>query len=77
MSTIRYIRQQVLKITQAEMASIAGVEQPTVSRWERDVHQPSLHHLNRIRTEALRRSLKWDDRWFFVATGAEKRGSAA
>jgi transcriptional regulator with XRE-family HTH domain len=65
MSQIRRIRIAVLRITQAELAAIAGVKQATVSRWEQGIHQPSLHHLARIREEAKRRRLKWDDRWFF------------
>ena len=65
MNTIRKIRCQIFRITQEEMAAIAGVEQATISRWEAGANDPSLRHLRRIRAEALRRGLKWDDRLLF------------
>lgn len=69
MNTLKHIRRNVFQATQEEMASIAGVEQPTVSRWEAGVNEPSLRHLKRIRAEARRRNLSWDDNWFFSTGG--------
>jgi transcriptional regulator with XRE-family HTH domain len=69
MNPIRDVRVRLFAITQQEMADIAGVRQPTVSRWERDLLQPNLDALSRIRREALRRGLRWNDRLFFEAMG--------
>jgi len=52
------------------MAEIAGTTQATISRWESDGLRPSLRQLKRIRTEARRRHLKWDDSWFFEEVAA-------
>ncbi|MBZ9794329.1 helix-turn-helix domain-containing protein [Mesorhizobium sp. ES1-4] len=59
------LRLSIFHATQTEMAAIAGVNQSQVSRWERGVRRPSLREMERIRAEALRRDLPWDDRWFF------------
>lgn len=69
MNPIRKIRCQVFKVTQEELATIAGVEQPTVSRWEKGINEPSLRHLRRMRLEAKRRGLSWDDDLLFAAGG--------
>lgn len=59
----------MFQVTQSEMAEIAGTSQATISRWEAGATNPSLRHLRRIRAEALRRRLKWDDRLLFSAGG--------
>lgn len=46
MNTLRHIRRTVLKVTQVELAGIAGVRQATISRWERDDCTPSLPALS-------------------------------
>lgn len=61
-----FIRRDVFKITQSEMARIAGVTQPTVSNWENGGFEPNRDELARIRQEAAKRRLKWKDGWFFV-----------
>ncbi|MBW7968139.1 helix-turn-helix transcriptional regulator [Bradyrhizobium sp. BR 10289] len=66
---MKHIRSAIFRITQIEMAEIAGVEQPTVSRWEKGTHEPSLTNLERIRAEAVRRGLAWDDGLFFGSAG--------
>lgn len=66
MNWLKRIRCEVFRITQAEMASIAGVRQATVSRWEAGITGPSLRHIRRIRNEARKRKLRWDDRFLFV-----------
>lgn len=65
MSTIARIRNEVFKVNQAAFAEIAGVTQPTVSRWEHGYWEPSREELERIRSEAMNRGLEWDDSWLF------------
>lgn len=48
MSTIRKVRKELLKISQAELAEMAGVTQSTVSRWERGELSPSLDEVARL-----------------------------
>jgi transcriptional regulator with XRE-family HTH domain len=64
MTAIRHIRKAVFNVNQAEFASIAGVAQATVSRWENGVSL-SLDEMKLIREAAITRGLDWDDRWFF------------
>lgn len=65
MMPIEHIRKNVFKASQAEFASIAGVSQPTVSRWEREEWEPNRDELERIRSAAQERKIDWDDSWFF------------
>lgn len=65
MSALRHIRKTVLKLSQAEIAALVGVSQGTVSKWENGELSPSLEEVSALRAEAQRRSLAWDDRWFF------------
>jgi transcriptional regulator with XRE-family HTH domain len=65
MNQLERIRRVVFGVTQAAMAEIAGVQQSTVSRWEKGLRAPTQRQLQRIRNEAIRRGLPWDDRWFF------------
>lgn len=67
MNQLAFIRRDILKVTQTEMAWLTGVRQATVSRWESGELEPSLEQMQRIRAEALRRGVPWDDRWFFDA----------
>lgn len=68
MNAIRHIRKNVFRINQAEFASLAGVTQATVSRWEAEGHVgPSLDELRRIRAAAVTRKLDWNDHWLFAA----------
>jgi DNA-binding transcriptional regulator YiaG len=85
MNAVEYIRTRVFKLTQAPFAEIAGVSQPTVSRWEEDGFvrsEPTREQMNLIRSEAIRRGLPWSDSWFFQTfpdepTGDAERESAA
>jgi len=71
MSSLRHIRKSVLGLSQSEMAAIADVSQGTVSKWESGELNPNLDEMARIRDEARRRCLDWDDSWFFeVSAGA-------
>lgn len=65
MSSLRHIRKSVLGLSQAELATIASVSQGTVSKWEAGELDPNLDEMARIRDEARRRGLEWDDSWFF------------
>lgn len=65
MSTMNHIRKKVLKVSQRELAAISGVTQTTVSRWESGTLEPSRDEMLKIRDEARRRRVKWNDRWFF------------
>lgn len=67
MNSIRYIRIVIFRVNQTAFAKIAGVQQPTVSRWERDLLQPDRAHLQQIRSEAKRRKLELPDNLFFEA----------
>ncbi len=67
-----HIRKNVLKMSQLELAVLAGTTQATVSRWERGELEPGLTEMARIRDGAHAKGIAWDDRWFFEApaTGA-------
>lgn len=67
MSPILFIRKKVFGVTQQEFASIAGVQQSTVSRWENGLAAPTLDEIGRIRDAAATRKLKrkWNDRLLF------------
>ena len=67
MNPLLHIRKNVFDVTQVEMAAIAEVSQGTVSKWESGALAPDRHELGRIRQEAARRGLTWDDAWFFEA----------
>jgi transcriptional regulator with XRE-family HTH domain len=70
MNAMLYIRKNVFGVTQAEMACIAGVSQGTISKWETGTVDPDREDLGRIRKEAARRKLRWQDDWFFSAPRA-------
>lgn len=68
MNAVKYIRTQVFKLQQAPFAGIAGVSQPTISRWEEaDLKgsEPTRDQMNSIRSAAIERGLDWNDGWFF------------
>lgn len=68
MNAVEYIRTQVFKLKQAPFAAVAGVSQPTISRWEASDNagsEPSRDEMNRIRSAAIERGLDWNDSWFF------------
>jgi transcriptional regulator with XRE-family HTH domain len=64
MSAIRHIRREIFRVTQAEFATLAGVTQASVSRWEAG-GAPSLDEMQAIRRAAADRGIEWNDTWFF------------
>ncbi len=70
MTAIRYIRKTIFNVNQAEFATIAGVAQATVSRWENGVSL-SIDEMKAIREAAMARGIEWDDRWFFEEPAPE------
>lgn len=69
MLAIEHIRRNVLKVSQARLADIAGTTQTTVSRWEHGEMHPRLPELTSIRDEIRKSGAKWEDAWFFEAPG--------
>ncbi|GEM_PF-2239189 len=67
MNAIRHIRKNVFRLRQQDFAAIAGVQQSTVSRWEKGEASPSLSEMAAIRDAARSRRLRWNDRLFFEA----------
>lgn len=65
MNPMARIRKHVLKMSQAQLAAVAGVTQPTVSRWETGELSPSLNEARQIRELAKARGLAWNDSWLF------------
>ena len=66
MNTIKFIRKNIFKVTQKDFASILGVTQAVISKWEREAPaMPGLTEMQTIRSEALNRGLKWSDSVFF------------
>lgn len=67
MQAFSFIRKTIFKLSQAEFAKVAGVTQATVSRWESGELIPSHDEMARIREEAEKRNIPWNDAWFFTA----------
>ncbi len=65
LNPIRHIRVKVFALSQVDFALIAGVAQPTVSKWEAGALHPSSDEMARIRASAADRGLAWQDSWFF------------
>lgn len=68
MNAVKFIRTKVFKLEQAPFAGIAGVSQPTVSRWEQaeiTTSEPNREEMRLIRSEAIKRGLEWNDSWFY------------
>lgn len=70
MNVILYIRKSVLKASQVELATIAGVSQGTVSKWEAGELEPDRGQLAKIRDHVTGLGLDWSDSWFFDAPPA-------
>lgn len=77
MSPIKHIRKNLFDVSQAVFGEIAGTTQASVSRWETGELHPSHVEMSRIRDEAARRGLAWDDRWFFESPSPDLPEKAA
>ena len=75
MNPILHIRKNVFRLKQRDFADVVGVQQSTISRWERGESFPTLNEMHSIRAAARERGKRWQDRWFFEppspATNAE------
>lgn len=76
MNAIKHIRKNVFDATQQEFAAIAGVQQSTVSRWERGVAL-TLDEMRRIRQAAFDRGVAWSDDWFFSTPQPQEAEASA
>lgn len=65
MNAMAHIRLNVFRVSQYEMAEIAGVSQATVSKWEAGTQVPLTTALKNIRRSAYLRAIPWQDAWFF------------
>jgi transcriptional regulator with XRE-family HTH domain len=78
MNAVEYIRTRIFQLKQAPFAEVAGVSQPTVSRWEREPgSEPNRDEMERIRSAAISRRLPWDDSWFFQTFPDDEAETAA
>lgn len=78
MSTrMRFIRKEVLGLTQVGMARVAGVTQGTISKWESGELEPGLTEIARIRAEAARMKKRWRDAWLFAPHEPQRDSSEA
>jgi transcriptional regulator with XRE-family HTH domain len=70
------IRKEVLRISQAQMAAVAGVSQGTVSKWEAGELEPDRDQLAKIRSFVTARGIEWRDSWFFDPAPASDNAGA-
>ena len=76
MSKIGRIRTEVFQLNQAAFATVAGVSQATVSRWESGKWEPNRDELERIRQRAIADGKLWNDAWFFDPPSVPAREAA-
>ncbi|MFC3693387.1 helix-turn-helix domain-containing protein [Chenggangzhangella methanolivorans] len=76
MNVISAIRKR-LRVSQSDLAVIAGTTQATVSRWESGDLHPDLPQMAAIREAAQGRDVEWDDAWFFTPAPAPPTEAAA
>jgi len=65
MHQLEYIRKHIFGVTQVTFAEIAETTQASVSRWESGEQYPDHAEMARIRAAARKRSIPWNDQWFF------------
>jgi transcriptional regulator with XRE-family HTH domain len=73
-SPLRWVRRKIFGLTQDEMAAVAGVSRPRISRYETS-DPPPYEVLQRIRAEAKARGLSFSGDWFFEVP-VDERGAA-
>jgi len=62
---IHAIRKKLLGMTQIQFATLTGVAQATVSRWESGALEPTRAEMRTIRNAVLASGQHWNDAWFF------------
>jgi hypothetical protein len=61
----RHVRICVFQMKQIDYAEMLGLEQAAVSFWETQGRFGSFESMVKVRTEALKRGISWNDLWFF------------
>lgn len=77
LTTYRWIRERVFRMTQTDFAEALQVNQSTISRWESEAFGPSYEEMVSIRRAASERGLEWHDSWFFEIPAASSCSKAA
>lgn len=77
MNPLFYIRKKMFDVSQSAFSEIAGTTQATVSRWEAGELEPGRDEMSKIRDEAAKRGLPWNDRLFFEAPTPSHEGAAS
>lgn len=75
MNPLFYIRKKLFGVSQSAFSEIAETTQATVSRWEAGELEPSRDEMSKIRDEAAKRGLPWNDRLFFEAPAPAESAS--
>ena len=70
-SPLRWVRRQVFKAGQEEIAAIGGVSRSRVSRYEGGKDDPPFRFMKRLRSEALARGLPFSGDWFFAEPASD------
>ena len=68
---IRYVRRNVFKATQQELADLGGVSRSRISRYEMAGEDPPYLFLQRLRKAAMELGLPWDSDWLFASPASE------
>ena len=68
---IRYVRRNVFKATQQELADLGGVSRSRISRYESAGEDPPYTFLQRLRKAAMDLGLPWDSDWLFAPPAPE------
>lgn len=64
-SPLRLIRKHLFRVSQDDMALVAGVTRPMISKYESGKSDPPMAVLRRIRTDARERGLAFTGECFF------------
>jgi transcriptional regulator with XRE-family HTH domain len=72
MNLMLHIRKEVLRLSQAQLAEVAGVSQATVSRWERGQWEPNRDELARIWSWARENDVALSDAAFFAKPSEDR-----
>ena len=73
MTPFNHIRENIFKLSQAEMSVELGVSQPTISRLENDKVVLSADIMHRVRRLAAEKRVRWNDSLFFEVPADKPR----